>query len=88
MKSRSFFQDSIRKKIFSQKFFTAISEGYKLIFNFGKNRMHPLWHKLYEEIRSNDIQELIIEMEDINKKLVNLGNRYIDKELRDITTKK
>ena len=78
--------DNIYEKRFYLKNIQAsISEGYKLIFNFGKLRKKSLWKKLMMKISEEENKELINESIEIDKNLEIFGNTEIDKELRDLT---
>jgi hypothetical protein len=63
----------------------SISEGYKLLFNFGKLRKNSLWKKLMKQIHEEGVQELISEGIAIDKKIAAFGDTEIDQELRNLT---
>ncbi|MBQ2884623.1 MAG: hypothetical protein IJE43_12740 [Alphaproteobacteria bacterium] len=63
----------------------SISEGYKLLFNFGKQRNKSLWMKLMIEVYNVCDDKLISKGLDIENKLIRFGASNIDKELRDLT---
>lgn len=63
----------------------SISEGYKLLFNFGKLRKKSLWKKLMKLIYEEGNQELIAEGIVLDKRLETFGDTEIDQELRNLT---
>lgn len=63
----------------------SISEGFKLLFNFGKQRNKSLWMKLMIEVYNVCDDKLISKGLDIENKLIRFGTSNIDKELRDLT---
>lgn len=78
--------DNVYEKRFYMKNIQAsISEGYKLIFNFGKLRRRSLWKELMVKVCEDGNQKLINECVEIDKNLETFGETEIDKELRDLT---
>jgi|GEM_PF-2985270 len=63
----------------------SISEGYKLLYNFGKLRKKSLWKKLMKQLHDDGNLDLITEGLDIEKKLEVFGNTEIDQKLRNLT---
>lgn len=73
------------KRFYLKNIQASISEGYKLIYNFGKLRSRSLWKKLMMKVCKDGSQELIDECMEIDKNLETFGKTEIDKELRDLT---
>lgn len=63
----------------------SISEGYKLLYNFGKLRKKSLWKKLMKQVHEDGNSDLITEGLDIERKLEVFGNTEIDQKLRNLT---
>lgn len=72
------------KRFHIKNIYASISEGYKLLFNFGKSRKESLWKKLMEKLQENSNPDLIAEGLEIENRLV-IFETNIDKELRDFT---
>lgn len=72
------------KRFHIKNIYASISEGYKLLFNFGKSRKESLWKKLMEKLQENSNPDLIAEGLEIENRLVDFETN-IDKELRDFT---
>lgn len=73
------------KRFYMKNIQASISEGYKLLFNFGKLRKKSLWKKLIKQIHEEGNQELIAEGLVIDKRLETFGDTEIDQELRKLT---
>lgn len=73
------------KRFYLKNIQASISEGYKLIFNFGKSRKKSLWKKLMMKICEEGNKELINESIELDKNLETFGDKEIDKESRDLT---
>lgn len=73
------------KRFHIKNIYASISEGYKLLFSFGKSRKVSLWKKLMEKLQENSNTDLIAEGIDIERRLVDFGNKHIDEKLRDLT---
>ena len=63
----------------------SISEGYKLLFNFGKLRNRSLWRRLMVEVQHKCNARLIKRGQEIENNLSIFGECKIDKALRDLT---
>lgn len=63
----------------------SISEGFKLLFNFGKQRRKSLWTLLMNRITEDGNSELLDEGQKIQERLEVFGDSEIDQELRDLT---
>lgn len=63
----------------------SIAEGYKLLFNFGKQRKKSLWKKLMKQVHEEGYQELIAESIALDQRLEAFGDTKIDQRLRNLT---
>lgn len=77
--------NSYEKRFHLKNIQASISEGYKLLFSFGKLRNKSLWRNLMKQINKEGTQELISEGIVLDKRLKVFGDTEIDKELRDLT---
>lgn len=77
--------NAYEKRFYIKNIQAAISEGYKLLYNYGKLRKKSLWKKLVTKIHDAGISALEEEGKIIDKKLEAFGNAEIDKRLRDLT---
>ncbi len=77
--------NTYEKRFFMKNIQASISEGYKLLFNFGKQRKKSLWKKLMTEVRKEGCENLINEAAEIDKKLEVFGDTKINQSLRNIT---
>lgn len=74
------------KRFYLKNIMASISEGYKLIFNFGPVlRKKSLWSKLLKKVCEDCNMELVTEGKDIERRLIEFGENEIDKDLRDLT---
>lgn len=77
--------NSYEKRFHIKNILSSISEGYKLLYNFGKLRKKSLWSKLMNKLKENNYEELIEDGNKIENTLVEYGKTKIDQSLRDLT---
>lgn len=76
-------ENSFEKKFHLKNLIASISEGYKLVMNFGKQRKDSLWMLLKEDIKELGDGKLLDKFNDITLKLESFGDTEIDQNLRN-----
>lgn len=84
---RALFQTNevYEKRFHLKNILASISEGYKVIMNFGKSRKYALWNLLEEELVNINNSVLIDNNNKIKLRLIEFGDNRIDKDIRDLT---
>lgn len=73
------------KRFYLKNILASISEGFKVIMNFGKSRKYALWNLLEEELIHIANSDLIDGFNKIKLRLIEFGDKRIDKDIRDLT---
>lgn len=84
---RALFQTNevYEKRFHLKNILASISEGYKVIMNFGKSRKYALWNLLEGELSLINNPDLIDSFNKIKLLLIEFGDNRIDKDIRDLT---
>jgi hypothetical protein len=78
-------ENTFEKRFHLKNLLASISEGYKLLMNFGKQRKHSLWMLMEGDINKTGRAELIGDYGRITDALVLFGDTEINQTLRDLT---
>lgn len=84
---RALFQTNYayEKRFHLKNVLASISEGFKVIMNFGKSRKYALWNLLEEELIHIGNSDLNDGFKKIKLQLIEFGDKRIDKDIRDLT---
>ena len=84
---RALFQTNYayEKRFHLKNVLASISEGFKVIMNFGKSRKYALWNLLEEELIHIGNSDLNDGFKKIRLQLIEFGDKRIDKDIRDLT---
>ncbi len=77
--------NTYEKRFHIKNILSSISEGYKLLYNFGKLRNKSLWSKLMNKLKEYNDEELIEDGNKIENSLKEYGKTEIDQSLRNLT---
>lgn len=77
--------NSFEKRFHLKNLLASISEGYKLIMNFGKQRKYSLLMLLKEDVIKLRDGKLLDKFDDITSKLELFGDTEINQNLRNLT---
>ena len=69
------------KRFYLKNILASISEGFKVIMNFGKSRKYALWNLLEEELIHIANSDLIDGFNKIKLRLIEFGDKRIDKDI-------
>ncbi len=78
-------ENPFEKRFHLKNLLASISEGYKLLMNFGKQRKHSLWMLMEEDVKKLHDRKILDKYNDIKSKLEVFGNTEIDQNLRNLT---
>lgn len=78
-------ENPFEKRFHLKNLLASISEGYKLLMNFGKQRKYSLWMLIEEDIKRLEDDKLLDKFNDIKSKFELFGDTQIDQNLRNLT---